>query len=74
MTYQEIVQLIPQLTIDERRRLIRAITDTLPDGESQPAPKKRSILEFEGIAKRLADDEDPQTHVKRLRSEWNDRP
>jgi hypothetical protein len=36
--------------------------------------KTHSILEFEGIAAHLADDEDPQHYVNRLRGEWDDRP
>ena len=74
MTYSDIVRQIPHLTLEERMRLIRVIVDTLLEAEAAPAPKKRSILEFEGIAERLADEEDSQEHVKRLRSEWDDRP
>lgn len=71
MTYSDIVRQIPHLTVEERTRLIRVIIDTLLEGA---APKKRSVLEFEGVAARLANEEDPQEHVKRLRREWDDRP
>jgi hypothetical protein len=31
------------------------------------------ILEFDGIAAHLADDEDPQAYVNRIRDEWDTR-
>jgi len=72
MTYEQIVQAVPMLSVEERKRLISTIVDSL--AELSPPPKKRSILEFEGIAARLADDEDPQDHVRHLRDEWDKRP
>lgn len=70
MTFEEMIQELPALSIEQRKVLIMAIVDTL----AEPSQKKRSILEFEGIAAHLADDEDPQEYIRRLRSEWDDRP
>lgn len=71
MTYDDIVREIPHLTAEERKRLIVALVETLTGAEAPSAPKKRSILEFEGIAARLADDEDPQEYINHLRNEWD---
>jgi len=69
MTLDDMIHEIPSLSIEQRKALIMAIVETL----AEPARKKRSILEFEGIAAHLADDEDPQDYVNRIRSEWDDR-
>jgi len=69
MTFEDMIHEIPSLSIEQRKALIMAIVDTL----AEPTPKKRSILEFEGIAAHLADDEDPQDYINRIRSEWDDR-
>jgi hypothetical protein len=73
LTYNDIVQEISRLTIQERAQLLRVIADTL-EGNDVPPSKRHNILEFEGIAERLADDEDPQDHVRRLRDEWDEHP
>jgi hypothetical protein len=73
MSVQEMIREARQLSPAERKELLRALVDMLPEGD-EPAPKKHSILEYEGIAAHLADDEDPQAYLKRLRSEWDDRP
>jgi hypothetical protein len=73
LTYDDIVQEISRLTMQERVRLLRVIADTL-EGDDFQLSKQHTILEFEGIAARLADDEDPQDHVRRLRDEWDERP
>jgi hypothetical protein len=70
MTFEQMIQEISTLSIEQRKALIMAIVDTL----AEPSRKKRSILEFEGIAAHLADGEDPQKYVNQLRSEWDHRP
>ncbi len=60
MTAAEIVQ--------QARELIKQLVDNV----IEPATDKpHNILEFEGIAAHLADDEDPQDYVNRLRNEWD---
>ena len=71
LTYDKIVQEIPRLSMQERVRLLRAIADTLEENAVSTS-KMHNILEFEGIAARLADDEDPQDHVRRLRDDWDE--
>jgi hypothetical protein len=73
MTLEEIKHGVHTLTLEQRKQLIAFIVDSLAE-EPTDAEKTHSILEFEGIAAHLADSEDPQQYVNRLRSEWDDRP
>lgn len=73
LTYNDIVREIPHLTMQERLRLLRVIAETL-DESDVTSSMPHNILEFEGVAARLADDEDPSDHVRHLRDEWNERP
>lgn len=73
LTYHDIVQEIPRLTMQERLRLLRVIAETLEENDVLPS-KSLNILQFEGVAARLADDEDPRDHVRRLRDEWDEHP
>lgn len=70
MTYDEIVQAIDTLTLEQRRALVHLLIDALlPVPESE---KTRSVLEFEGFAAALYDGTDAQDYVNQLRSEWDD--
>ena len=70
MTIAEIVDQARSLSLQERKELVKLLIDTFDMSESE---KTHSILEFEGIATHLADDEDPQAYVSRIRREWDDR-
>jgi hypothetical protein len=70
MTLEEIKRGVQALTLEQRKQLI---VDSLAE-EPTDEEKTHSILEFEGIAAHLADSEDPQHYVNRLRREWDDRP
>ncbi|MEP7294184.1 MAG: hypothetical protein ABI835_20520 [Chloroflexota bacterium] len=72
MIYETIVQSIPMLSIEERKKLVLDILDSI----TEEAPKKkRNILEFEGVGAHLRDDSiDAQEYVSQLRSEWDHRP
>ncbi len=67
MTFEEIVQEIPKLPLDQRKLLINVLVDSLVESAS----RTRSILEFEGIGESLRDDMDAQDYVNQLRDEWN---
>jgi hypothetical protein len=71
MTFEQIATEVQHLSIDERKRLISVIVDTLTENANT---RTRSILEFEGIGEHLQDGTDPQDYVDRLRSEWDNRP
>jgi hypothetical protein len=70
MTLQEVIREVQTLSPDEQKQLLKLLVDIVTESPR----KKRSILEFEGIAAHLADDEDPQDYVRRIRSEWDERP
>jgi len=71
MTVAEIMEQAQTLSTQERKALIKLLIDSLelPDDEAL-----HDILEFEGMAAHLADDEDPQDYINRMRAEWDDRP
>jgi hypothetical protein len=74
MTLEAMLEEIRTLSVDERKRLISLIVDTLTEPEAQPAGKKRSILEFEGVGAEIWQGVDTQEYLNRLRREWDDRP
>jgi hypothetical protein len=69
MTIADIVQQAKFLSRDERKALIKLLLDLLDETES----RTHNILEFEGIAAHLVDDEDPQDYIHRMRDEWDKR-
>jgi hypothetical protein len=71
LTYDEIARQIPQLTVEERKRLLDMIADTL---SAPPAQNQHSLLELEGLGKEIWQGIDAQEYVSQLRSEWDHRP
>lgn len=69
MTVEALLEEIRALPLAERRRLAHLVLDTLAEPDVEQ--KKYSILEFAGFASHLADDEDPQDYINRLRDEWD---
>jgi hypothetical protein len=74
MTIDAILEEIRTLSLAERKRLITAIVDTLTEQPLEPARKKRSILEFEGVGAEMWQGIDAQEYVNQLRDEWDERP
>jgi hypothetical protein len=72
MTVAQMVEQARRLTHQEQIELLKRLVDLVAQPSS--IQKTRSILEFEGVATHLADEEDPQEYLKRLRSEWDERP
>ena len=72
MTVNQLVEQARTLSQAERVELLKRLVDIV--AQSGSLRQKHSILEYEGIAAHLADDEDPQDYLRRLRSEWDDRP
>lgn len=72
MTIQEMIREARTLSVEELKQLIKGLVDII-DEPVVETPKKRNIMEFEGIAAHLADEEDPQDYLKRLRDEWDER-
>jgi hypothetical protein len=73
MSVETILEEIRVLSVEERKRLISAIVDTLTESSSEPARKRRSILEFEGVGAEMWQGIDAQEYVNQLRNEWDDR-
>ena|SRR5258708_239803 len=70
MTFEEIATAIRNLSVQERKKLITLIVDSLAEDNPQ---RTRSILEFDGIGERLRDGTEAQDPVDRLGSEWDKR-
>lgn len=64
---------IRALSVPQRARLITLIVETLVEDKEPVLPKKRSILEFEGLGKEIWKGVDAQKYINELRSEWDDR-
>ena len=69
MSIKEILEQVKELPQEEQRELYEALETILKKNTKKE--KKYRIWEFEGIAAHLADDEDPQDYVNRLRDEWD---
>lgn len=65
MTINEIWEQVKVLSPKERDELVRRLL-SFPTG-TPTAGQTHDILEFEGIAAHLVDDEDPQAYVNRIR-------
>lgn len=74
MTVEAMLEEIRELPVDERKRLIGLIVDTLTDPAPEGTPKKRSILELRGLGKEIWEGIDAQEYVNDLRNEWDHRP
>jgi hypothetical protein len=74
MTLEDIVQEVRSLSIEDRKRLIGLIVDTLTEPESPPSQKKRSILELAGLGAEIWRDVDTDAYIDELRDEWDHRP
>lgn len=69
MSFQEILEQVKGLSLEEQRELYEALESILKIPIRKQ--KKYQIWDFEGIASHLADDEDPQDYINRLRDEWD---
>lgn len=71
MTVTEIMEQAKSLSLQERRELVKLLTDSIQQVE---APEKHSILELAGLGAEVWEGIDPQEYINQLRSEWDDRP
>jgi hypothetical protein len=71
MTINEIWEQAKILSPEERDELVRRLLSL--QAEIPDSDHTHDILEFEGIAAHLADDEDQQAYVNRIRDEWDAR-
>ena len=71
MTLEMMLAEIREMPIRERKRLISLIVDTLPEQDDLTTPKKRNILEFEGVGSEMWAGVDVTTYLNQLRDEWD---
>jgi hypothetical protein len=74
MTFREMLSDIPSLTVEERKRLIAALVDSLAGASQGQADKRHDILDFEGVGAHLYDGSDAQDEISAMRAEWDTRP
>ena len=76
MTPEQIASEVSRLSIDDRKRVISLIVDSLVQPSSGMERHKRSVLEFEGVgahAREQREPQDAQEYINQLRSEWDHR-
>jgi hypothetical protein len=71
MTLDAIVKEIRTLPIEERKRLINLIVDSLTESLPAEKPRKRSLRELRGLGKEIWAGIDAQEYVNRERDEWD---
>ena len=68
-------QHIKPLSQDEQLKLLAKMAEELANGGEETAPpKKRSLLELEGLGAEIWEGIDAQEYVNELRNEWEHRP
>jgi hypothetical protein len=66
---------IRSLTPEQKLRLITLIAGELTEQiHTLPQPRRRSLMELEGLGAEIWQGIDAQEYVDQLRSEWDDRP
>jgi hypothetical protein len=71
MTAEDFMQEVRTLPVEERKRLIRLIVDSLAESAPASTVRQRSILEFEGVGAEMWQAIDAQAYVNELRDEWD---
>ena len=77
MTFENVLQEVQKWPLDERKRLISAVVDTLTIPLDLPAvedDREYTLLDLEGLGKEIWEGIDAQEYVDKLRDEWNHRP
>lgn len=73
MTVEAMIEEIRVLSVEDRKRLIGLIVDTLADEGSQSSPR-HSLEELRGLGKEIWTGIDAQAYVNQMRDEWDMRP
>lgn len=71
---ESLLEEIRRLPVNERKRLISLIVDTLTEADEAAASRKRNILEFEGVGAEMWRDINSDEYLQALRDEWDTRP
>ncbi|MFN8380244.1 MAG: hypothetical protein U0452_16415 [Anaerolineae bacterium] len=73
MTLDAMMTVIRAMPVEERKRLINLIVDTLTETEGSSAYQPRRLLEYEGVGAEIWSGVDAQEYVNKLRDEWDRR-
>lgn len=79
MSFQEILEQVKDMPQKEQETLYQVLEVLLSEKKKKQVysdeqfhtKKPYSLLDFRGVAKHIADDEDPQDYINRLRDEWD---
>jgi hypothetical protein len=74
VTFENVLQEVQKWPLDERKRLISAVVDTLTIPLDLPAvedDREYTLLDLEGLGKEIWEGIDAQQYVDALRSEWD---
>lgn len=69
MTIETMLQEIRVMSIEDRKRLIGLIVDTLT--EEAPALPLHDIRKLRGLGKEIWEDIDAQEYINQMRDEWD---
>jgi hypothetical protein len=67
MSLQEMIEEAQNLSVDERKQLIKALIDMMPGSPI----KKRSLRELRGLGKEIWAGVDAQVYINQQRDEWD---
>lgn len=67
-------QHIKPLSTEDQLQLLAEMAKGLANGEHKDEPKKRSLMELEGLGAEIWAGIDPDEYVNELRNEWEHRP
>ena len=72
MTIETMLEEIRVLSVEDRKRLIDLIVDTLPEeGSPSSETQRHSILELRGLGKEIWEGIDAQEYINQMRDEWD---
>ena len=74
MSLEMLLEEIRAIPVDDRKKLIGMIIDTLTEDVpvEQPVRGERSILELSGLGAEIWQGIDAQAYIRQLRDEWDD--
>ena len=68
MSVSEVLLQAKALSLEERKELVRSLTDLIAMEEKKPT---RSLFELRGLGKEIWEGVDAQEYVNELRDEWD---
>lgn len=74
MSLEMLLEEIRAIPVDDRKKLIGMIIDTLTEDVpvEQPVRGERSILELSGLGAEIWQGIDAQAYIRQMRDEWDD--